>query len=226
MIGTVVAWGFKFLTISTENEVYRTEKMPPDGDDIALDHPVEFDLVDNRAVNVKRVYFAPNMAALRRDIHNVVVIKEDEEYCNELPCEGSKHYQPFGRMHMPLTKKTNTLDVMVPIMKKLGANFCYPEGKPIKLKVMDGDKSVDVYDHSFQGGLIATLTRVKDAEAEKKAWDEFMEFHSELHDSFFSLFSEHVQTVNIQKELYFGSKIKRKYNQFKYRSAKYDHAKI
>lgn len=226
MIGTVVAWGFKFLTISTENEVYRTEGMPTDGDNVCLDAPVEFDLVDNRAVNVKRVYFAPNMAALRRDIHNVVVMDEGVEYCNELAGEGSKHYQGFGQMNTPLTRNTNTLDVILPIMKKLGANWCQREHKPIRLKVMDGDKSVEVYDYSFQGGLVVTLTRVKDQEAEQKAWDEFFELHSQLHDDFFKLCFEYIGTVDIQKDLYFGSKLKRKYNQFKYRSAKYDYARI
>ena len=226
MIGTVVAWGFKFLTISTETDVYRTEGMPVDGDNVCLDAPVEFDVVDNRAVNVKRVYFAPNMPALRRDIHNVVVIQEDEEYCNELACEGSKHYQPFGRMNTPLTRNTNTLDVILPIMKKLGANWCQREHKPIRLKVMDGDKSVDVYDYSFQGGLLATLTSVKDKQAEQKAWDEFFDLHNKLHDDFFKICFEHIAIVNIQKDLYFGSKLKRKYNQFKYRSTKYDYAKI
>jgi hypothetical protein len=226
MIGTVVAWGFKFLTISTENEVYRTEGMPTDGDNVCLDAPVEFDLVDNRAVNVKRVYFAPNMPALRRDIHNVVVMDEGVEYCNELAGEGSKHYQGFGRMNTPLTRNTNTLDVILPIMKKLGANWCQREHKPIRLKVMDGDKSVEVYDYSFQGGLVVTLTRVKDQEAEQKAWDEFFELHSQLHDDFFKLCFEYIGTVDIQKDLYFGSKLKRKYNQFKYRASKYDYAKI
>jgi len=230
MIGTVIAWDDKFIVISTGEEVYRTENNPY-GDvyvegSVSLDVSVEFEVINNRAVNIKRLFFAPNMAALRRDIHNVVVMDEGVEYCNELAGEGSKHYQPFGRMNTPLTRNTNTLDVILPIMKKLGANWCQREHKPIRLKVMDGDKSVDVYDYSFQGGLIATLTRVKDQEAEKKAWDEFFDLHNKLHDDFFKICFEHIETVNIQKDLYFGSKLKRKYNQFKYRSAKYDYAKI
>lgn len=230
MIGTVIAWDDKFIVISTGEEVYRTENNPY-GDvyvegSVSLDVSVEFDLVDNRAVNVKRVFFAPNMAVLRRDIHNVVVMDEGVEYCNELAGEGSKHYQPFGRMNTPLTRNTNTLDVILPIMKKLGANWCQREHKPIRLKVMDGDKSVDVYDYSFQGGLLATLTRVKDKQAEQKAWDEFFDLHNKLHDDFFKICFEHIAIVNIQKDLYFGSKLKRKYNQFKYRSTKYDYAKI
>lgn len=230
MIGTVIAWDDKFIVISTGEEVYRTENNPY-GDvyvegSVSLNVSVEFEVINNRAVNIKRLFFAPNMAALRRDIHNVVVMDEGVEYCNELAGEGSKHYQPFGRMNTPLTRNTNTLDVILPIMKKLGANWCQREHKPIRLKVMDGDKSVDVYDYSFQGGLIATLTRVKDQEAEKKAWDEFFDLHNKLHDDFFKICFEYIETVNIQKDLYFGSKLKRKYNQFKYRSAKYDYAKI
>jgi len=226
MIGTVVAWGDIFLTISTKDEVYRTEGLPVDGDNISLDSPVEFNVVDNRAVNVKRVYFAPNMNALKRDIHNVIVIDEGVEYCNDYACEGAKHYQVFGRMNMPLTKNTNTLDVILPIMKKLGANWCQREHKPIKLKVMDGDKSVDVYDYSFQGGLVATLTRFKDEEAEQKAWNEFFELHSKLHSDFFKICFEHIRIVDVQKKLYFGNRLKRKYHAFKYSSPKYDNAKI
>ena len=91
---------------------------------------------------------------------------------------------------------------------------------------MDGDKSVDVYEHSFYGGLIATLTRFKDIESEKKAWNDFMSFHSERGVEFGSVLSEHIRALDIQKDLYFGNDFKRKYNQFKYKSAKYDYAKI
>ena len=230
MIGTVIAWDDEFIVVSTGKEVYRTENNTY-GDVyvegcISLDVTVEFDVIDNRAVNVKRLFFAPDMAALRRNIHNIVVLNKNEYYCNELACEGSKHYQPLGLMKIALTKNTNTLDVILPIMKKLGINFCTIEDKPIKLKAIDGDKSVDVYEHSFYGGLIATLTRFKDIESEKKAWAEFMDFHSECGNEFDSLYSEHIRTLNIQKELYFRDDFKRKWNKFKYKSAKYDYAKI
>lgn len=230
MIGTIVAWGDKFLTISTKEEVYRTIDNPYDevvtDDGIYLDCSVEFDVVDNRAVNLKRVYFAPDMSALLINIHKIEVFNENDTYCNELESEGSLHYQIIGRVSTRLTKNKNTLDIIMPVMRELGLNLCHREYNPLKLTVKDGEKPVEVYDHSFQVGIISTFTRVKDAETEKKAWSEYNKFSSEIHDKYFKLCFEDIEILEIQKKLYFGSSLSRKYNQFKYRNAKYDSSKI
>lgn len=230
MIGTVVAWGNNFLTISTEDEVYRTVDNPygdeATDDGICLDDPVEFDLIDNRAVNLQRVFFAPNMADLHKNINNVMVLQEGEEYYNDDEQEGARHYQIFGRICTRLTKNSNTLDSMTPMIKKLGVNLAVRENKPIKLNVKDGDKPIVVYDHSFEVGLFVHLTRVKDLAAAKKAWAEYNEFSSQLHDRYFEICFEEIEAVRIQQKLYFGSSLRRKFNHFKYKSTKYDNVKI
>ncbi len=230
MIGTVVAWGDKFLTISTEDEVYRTVDNPygdeATDDGIGLDDPVEFDLIDNRAVNLQRVFFAPNMADLHKNINNVMVLQEGEEYYNDDEQEGARHYQIFGRICTRLTKNNNTLDSMTPMIKKLGVNLAVRENKPIKLNVKDGNKPIIVYDHSFEIGLLVHLTRVKDSTTAKKAWSEYNDFSSKLHDRYFEICFEEIEAVRIQQKLYFGSSLRRKWNHFKYKSAKYDNVKI
>lgn len=230
MIGTVVAWGNNFLTISTEDEVYRTVDNPygdeATDDGISLDDPVEFDLIDNRAVNLKRVFFAPNMAELHKNINNVMVLQEGEEYCNDDEQEGARHYQIFGRICTRLTRNSNTLDSMTPMIKKLGVNLAVRENKPIRLNVKDGDKPIVVYDHSFEVGLLVHLTRVKDFAAAKKAWSEYNVFSSQLHDKYFEICFEEIEAVRIQQKLYFGSSLRRKFNHFKYKSTKYDNVKI
>ena len=230
MIGTVVAWGNNFLTISTEDEVYRTVDNPygdeATDDGICLDDPVEFDLIDNRAVNLQRVFFAPNMAELHKNINNVMVLQEGEEYCNDDEQEGARHYQIFGRICTRLTKNSNTLDSMTPMIKKLGVNLAVRENKPIKLNVIDGKKPLVVYDHSFEVGLLVHLTRVKDLAASNKAWSEYNDFSSKLHDKYFEICFEEIEAVRVQQKLYFGSSLSRKLNGFKYKSAKYNYAKI
>lgn len=230
MIGSVIAWDDNFIVISTGEEVYRTETNPYgdiyiDGK-VSMDTSVEFDVVNNRAVNIKRIFFAPDMNALRKNISKIEVFNENDIYCNEFECEGSLHYESFGRLAMKLTKNPNTLDIMLPAMKKLGVNLCKRENRPIKLTVHDGDKAIDVYDHSFQVGIVSTLTRVKDLEAEKKAWAEYAQFSHDMNTRFFEMCFEQIELVNIQKKLYFGSRLSRKYNNFKFSSAKYDNAKL
>jgi hypothetical protein len=230
MIGTVIAWDDKFIVISTGEEVYRTENNPY-GDvyvegSVSLDVSVEFEVINNRAVNIKRLFFAPDMTALRKNIHKIEVFNENEACCDEMENEGSKRYENFGRLALKLTKNPNTLDVILPVVKELGLNLCNHENKPIKLTVMDGNKAVDVYDHSFNVGIVSTLTRVKDSEAEKKAWAEYEQFSHDMNTRYFEMCFKHIDIVNIQKKLYFGSKLSRKYNQFKFSSAKYDNTKI
>lgn len=230
MIGTVVAWGNNFLTISTENEVYRTVDNPygdeATDDGISLDDPVEFDVIDNRAVNLQKVFFAPNMVELNKNINNCVILQEDDDYCNDDIKEGARHYQVFGRICTRLTKNSNTLDSMNPMIKKLGVNLAIREHKPIKLNVKDGQKPVIVYDHSFEVGLLVHLTRVKDLAASNKAWSEYNYFSSQLHDKYFEICFEEIEAVRIQQKLYFGSSLSRKFNEFKYKSSKYDNIKI
>lgn len=59
------------------------------------------------------------MSALRRDIHQIKIFKENETFCNEMENEGSLHYQTFGRILTKLTKDKNAQVVMLPIMKKI-----------------------------------------------------------------------------------------------------------
>lgn len=230
MIGEVISWQNDFIVISTGEEVYRTENNPygqvyVEGD-VSLDTSVEFDVINNRAVNVKRIFFAPNMNALRRDIHQIKMFNENDTFCNELEREGSLHYETFGRISSILTKNKNDLDVIMPIMKKLGVNLCHRETKPITLTVMDGNQKVDVYDHCFQVGIISTLTRFNNLEASKKAWDEYEDYSAALNSHYYKMCLEYHKAVDIQKKLYFGSALKRKYNAFKYGSPKYNYLKI
>jgi hypothetical protein len=224
MIGTVITCEHDFIVIvSDSGQVYRTVE---NDDSIDIDSIVEFDVVDNRAINVQQIFFAPDLDALKNTINNIQVISEDDEYLNDPEFEGAVQYEEFGIILTKLTKNNNTMDVIMPIMNQLGVNMCVIEAEPLKLKAVNGNTPIDVYDHSFKVGIKYTLTRVKDREEQKKAIYEYKLFSIELHNKYLEFCLETIDIIRIQQKLYFGSHLRRKYNHFRFSSAKYNNTKI
>lgn len=229
MIGSVVAWDEKFLVISTGEEVYRTEHNPSvDYDNkngIGLEDSVEFDIANNRAVNLKKIFFAPDMNALRRSINKIEVFNQKDIPDYEQESEGAKIHDDFGDLSAKYTRNPNPLDLVLPIMKELGFNLCYIYDSSKQIAT-DDDKMVYVYDHSFHVGIVATLTRVKDEDAQTQAFADYEAYKDEMNIRYLKMCSKHAGILRIQNKLYFGNKLSRKYANLKLSPEKHDEARI
>ena len=227
MFGHMIYYSNDLCVLKSDGEVYRIEGKPEDlSDDIESESPVEFELVGNRAVNLKRVYFGPDMKAVLRGNKKIEKYKDNMfgPYIDD--CEGAIRDLYIGILDLPYNADKTYIEN---VLQEIGATCYAPKAhnhQTHKVKLNIGSKKCEFESDLIHIGLSYPITRLKNQLEVDKAEAEFSKYYNEIDKKYREIVNKNHNIRDIQRSLYSCNVLYRLYYEYKYKDKSYDYLKF
>jgi hypothetical protein len=225
--GTMIYYGHDFCALKSDGEVYRivgtTEDLP---EGIGSESAVEFELSGNRAINLKPVFFGPDIKAVLRGVKKIEQFESNSfgPYIDD--CEGAIRHLYIGTLNLPFNSDKSYIEQT---LKEIGAmSYAHKSAhhKTKQVKFTINNKSYEFENDLIHIALSYPITRLKNQIEVDKAEAELSQYYNEIDKKYREIEAKNNKIINIQQLIYSGGYLSRLYYSNKFKDKSYDYLKM
>lgn len=230
MIGEIVWASFydEYIILSGKTPFYIKGTVP---EGISLDEPIEFDIkIENGQtipLNMKRVYFGPNMKNINKSVKCIKSYSEIENLDNEIGnYEGRLRVDRSRTIVLRLSKQENCKDIIDKVVSESGCNYYMIKETALVGEIEENNSKLKIYQVHIEFGIYYSLTKYENVDEYYQSLEDLEKYVEDKMANVSKIESREIDIYVKQDDIYFSNPIAKIFYKLKYNFNKNEYLKI
>lgn len=229
MIGEIVWASFydEYIILSGKTPYYIKGTVP---EAISLDEPIEFDIkIENGQtipLNMKRVYFGPNMKNINKSVKCIKSYSEIENLDNEIGNYEGRFNVESRTIVLRLSKQENCKDIIDKVVNESGCNYYMIKETALVGEIEENNSKLNVYQVHIEFGIYYSLTKYENVDDYYQSLEDLEKYVEDKMANVSKIESREIDIYIKQDDIYFSNPIAKIFYKLKYNFNKNEYLKI